>query len=149
MVLHDEKYDDRLAEKISTKISEYVIDETINVFEKMDEDPKRINKFIETHNIVLIPSDNIDNSVARSLINKVKTKVFQDKIKKFQALYKRHGSDFTFELTDARIVANLLRGEVNFVFSNDPAFRLLANAAGFISEKLKMALNPKVTAFFY
>ena len=96
MVLHDEKYDDRLAEKISTKISEYVIDETINVFEKMDEDPKRINKFIETHNIVLIPSDNIDNSVARSLINKVKTKVFQDKIKKFQALYKRHGSDFTF-----------------------------------------------------
>jgi len=141
MVLHDEKYDDRLAEKISTKISEYVINETITVLEKMDEDPKKINKFIETNNIFLIPSDNIDNSVARSLIKKVNTKVFQDKIKKFQTLYKKHGSDFIFELPDARIVASLLRGEVNFVFSNDPAFRLLANAARLIGEELKMTLN--------
>ena len=66
---------------------------------------------------------------------------FQDKIKKYQTLYKKHGTDFIFELPDARIVASLLRGEVNFVFSNDPAFRLLANAAGFIGEDLKMTLN--------
>ena len=147
LVLHGDKFIDRLDEKITTKLSELVIGETKNVLGKLDEDQKKLDDFIKTYKIEIILLDKIDKSLARTLIEKMDTKYFQKKAQQLQAKYKKYGRVLDFEMSDAIIVANLFRGEVKFVFSNDPAFRLLAKAARIISTDLMMSLNPKILRF--